>query len=126
MNTKTKMMLRITVPLAIVASPLIIGRPILLFIQSSVVFTFSAIIPQYVIWPYLSYYNEVPKQPFWPYQYLAVLIHWTCVFAVYVWITRKISLPMSFAVFGLLGVASILLVHCALKLFGYQFELDSL
>jgi hypothetical protein len=127
MTTNTRMFLRIAIPLALLLSPFLLGYPILLFVQSTTVFILSALVPQYALWPYCSYYYpDSGNSPLAAWQLFAVAVHWVVVFAAYLFVTRNMSLLKSLGVFLLLGALSILAVHGVFLLLGCRFYLETI
>jgi hypothetical protein len=75
-------LLRASIPVVILLCPLILGYPLLLVFRSRVIFYASAAVPQYLIWPYLSYYNSEHNRPFEPFEIPATVAHWSLVLAL--------------------------------------------
>src|SRR6266568_4340976 len=74
-------MVRIAIPVAFLVYPFAVGYPLLRVFQSGLIFYVSAVVPQYLIWPYLSYYNEASARP--PFAWAMVAAHWPAVLALY-------------------------------------------
>jgi len=91
--------------------------------HSSILFYLSAILPQYVVWPYLAYYDSA-GQPLFLSGIGATVLHWIIVLAIYIYVSKHASLPKSIGLFLLISAISILLAHALLTLAGYQFSVD--
>jgi len=116
-------------PIAIITSPFWVGAPLLCLgelINSKLLktlgYVIAAVIPQFTIFLYCSYYHETH----FPHGWIATILHWTCVLVIYALLTWKRPIGLSLAIFTGLFIGSIIVAHKILKLIGYKFFLVTL
>ena len=112
-------MVRIAIPVAFLVYPFAVGYPLLRVFQSGLIFYVSAVVPQYLIWPYLSYYNEASARP--PFAWAMVAAHWPAVLALYSYLTLRTTTLGTLDIFFAIAVGSMALAHLVLRICGYTF-----
>ena len=124
MTTPWRSGLKAVIPILLLTYPFLIGLPLLSVIHSSVIFYCSSILPQILIWPYLSYYNDAFERPFHPAEVAVTVIHWSIVLAIYFYTTRRASLAKSLASFLLIAALSMVAAHLLLIISGYRLSVE--
>jgi hypothetical protein len=125
MTTKSTV-LRLLFPLGVLSYPFVVCYPLLKFWQSAMLYQLGAIVPQYIIWPYLAYYDLAGRQLLQPCTVLVCLAHWLLVIGGYWFATRDTSLKLASLVFFGFWLGSMGIAHVGLRLSGYTFVLDSI
>ncbi len=123
MTDSSQKALKVIIPIGLLTGPVLIGRILLEVLHWNILFYLAAVLPQYLIWPYLSYYDDASGRPF-PSGIEAMVLHWSIVLAVYFYVSRKASLPRSLALFLLISGMSIVLAHALLTIAGYKFSAE--
>jgi hypothetical protein len=123
MTESSQKALKVIIPIGLLTGPVLIGRILLQVFHSNILFYLAVVLPQYLIWPYLSYYDDAGRRPFLS-GIEGTVLHWTIVLAVYFYVSRKVSLPRSLALFLLISGLSIVLAHALLTIAGYKFSAE--